>query len=70
MVMKTRTKKQNGYVLLDALVAVFISAVLLTAVMGSISSAARMATLSKERILQAIEERNAFEKEQRIEPEK
>jgi len=59
-------KKKNGYVLIDALVTVFISTAVFSSVVGGITLAADTIIKSRERILTTIEERNAFEKEPRI----
>lgn len=69
---KMRQKKQktpkdkNGYVLIDALVTVFIATTVFSAIIGGISTAAHAIIQSRERILTAIEARNAFEIQPRI----
>ena len=61
-----KSKRTEGFILLDALIALIIASVTFIVVLANITMAGRNTKLMKERIYMIIEQKNQYENERQI----
>ena len=61
-----KSKRTEGFILLDALIALIIASVTFIVVLTNITMAGRNTKLMKERIYKIIEQKNQYENERQI----